>query len=88
MNSDDEDDDQDEAEEKKRAEQAHTLQNTKLYNEQNYSILPRFSDSLRELVTSPQTRISFMEDSIKHFKCIIPKVVARSPVLIPTKIDT
>jgi hypothetical protein len=29
-----------------------------------------------------------MEDSIKYFKCIIPKVVAKSPEVIPSKIDT
>jgi hypothetical protein len=40
------------------------------------------------MVTSPQQRISVMEDSIKYFKCIIPKVVARSPQLVPTQLDT
>jgi len=45
----------------------------------DYRILPRFTDALRDLITSPQTRINNLEDSIKYFKCIIPKVVCRSP---------
>lgn len=29
-----------------------------------------------------------MEDSIKYFKCIIPKVVARTATLVPSRVDT
>lgn len=85
--TEDDEDDQDEADEKKRAEQAQITQHQE-QREYNYNILPSFSDALRELVTSPQTRISHLEDSIKYFKCIIPKVVSRTPMLVPSKIDT
>jgi hypothetical protein len=56
--------------------------------DRDYNILPRFADALRELVQAPAARISFMEDSIKYFKCIIPKVVAKPATLVPSKVDT
>lgn len=88
-NSDDEEN-QDEADEKKRAEQAQIIdQQANQTNQKiDYQILPKFTDALRDLITSPQTRINNLEDSIKYFKCIIPKVVCRSPFLLPTRIDT
>ncbi len=86
--SDDEDDGQDEADEKRRAEHAQLVQQQQEKRDFNYNILPRFTDALRDLITNPQSRISNLEDSIKYFKCIIPKVVCRSPQLLPTHIDT
>jgi hypothetical protein len=82
----DSEEDQDEAEEKRRAEQAQKSQLKADVScvEHTHNILPKFTDALREIVTSPQARINAMEDSIKYFKCIIPKVVARSPLMLPT----
>ena len=54
----------------------------------NYQIGFRNSDALRDLVTTPLQRISDLEEKIKHFKCIIPKVVAKPPSFAPSKIDT
>lgn len=81
--------DQDEADEKRRAEQAQ-MQSSQNATKQEYThnILPKMTDALREMVTSTQTRISNLEDTIKYFKCIIPKVVSKSAKLVPTRVDT
>lgn len=86
----DEEENQDEADEKRRAEEAQIIdqQTNQTTAKIDFYILPRFTDALRDLITSPQARINNLEDSIKYFKCIIPKVVCRSPQFIPTKIDT
>ena len=45
----------------------------------DYHIGFRNSDALRDLVTTPLQRVSALEEKIKHFKCIIPKAVAKPP---------
>ena len=40
------------------------------------------------MVITPLQRGAILDDLIKHFKCIIPKVVARPPQFVATKIDT
>jgi hypothetical protein len=42
----------------------------------NHLIGFKNTETLRNLVLTPMQRVSEMEDLIKHFKCIIPKVVA------------
>ena len=45
----------------------------------NYQIGMKNCDSLREMVTTPLQRGSQLDDLIKHYKCIIPKVVSKPP---------
>ena len=45
-------------------------------------------DALRDMVTTPLQRGSILDDQIKYFKCIIPKVVSKPPQFVATKIDT
>jgi hypothetical protein len=40
------------------------------------------------MIITPLQRVSIMEETIRHFKFIIPKAVAVTPEFIPTKIDT
>ena len=54
----------------------------------DYQISFRNADALRDLVTTPLQRVSLLEESIKHFKCIIPKAVAKPPAFGPSQIDT
>ena len=54
----------------------------------DYQIGMRNSDALRDLVITPLQRVSILEEQIKHFKCIIPKVVAKTPSFGPSQIDT
>lgn len=90
MRSDDsaEDEDQDEADEKRRAEHAQMQMSQGVQQEYAHNILPKLTDALREMVTSTQTRISNLEDTIKYFKFIIPKVVSRGPKFVPSRVDT
>ena len=57
-------------------------------HQRDYQIGYKNSDSLRELVVTPLQRISQLEETIKHFKCIIPKVVAKPAHFTPSKINT
>lgn len=54
----------------------------------SYQIGYRNSDTLREMVTTPLQRGAYLDDLIKHFKCIIPKAVSKPPEFSSTKIDT
>jgi hypothetical protein len=54
----------------------------------DYHIGFRNSDILRDLVTTPLQRGAILDDLIKHFKCIIPKAVAKPPQFAVSKIDT
>lgn len=54
----------------------------------NYQIGLRNCDSLREMVTTPLQRGALLDDLIKHFKCIIPKVVSKPPQFVPSQLDT
>ena len=45
----------------------------------NYQIGMKNCDALREMVTTPLQRGQFLDDLIKHYKCIIPKVVSKPP---------
>jgi hypothetical protein len=89
LKSDEEDpeDDQDEAEEKRRAEAAHS-QNNHQYEQQDFQIGFKATDALRELVLSSVARIANMEETIKYFKCIIPKAVAKPVNYIPSTVST
>jgi hypothetical protein len=40
------------------------------------------------MITTPVQRGLDLEEVIKHFKCIIPKVVARTAKFTPTHVDT
>ena len=52
------------------------------------SITYKNTDILTQLVISPMQRASMMEEMVKNFKIIIPKVVAKPVEFIPSKIYT
>jgi len=52
-----------------------------------YQIGFKNCDMLRNLIKTPFQRASELDDVIKHFKCIIPKVVAPTGQHMPTSID-
>ena len=54
----------------------------------DYQIGMKNCDALRDMVTTPLQRGALLDDLIKHFKCIIPKVVSKPPQFVSTKIDT
>ena len=54
----------------------------------DYHIGLRNCDALRDMVTTPLQRGAILDDLIKHYKCIIPKAVARPPQFVPSQIDT
>ena len=52
------------------------------------SISYKNTDTLRKLVVSPMERASLMEELVKNFKVIVPKVVAKPVELVLSKIYT
>jgi len=60
----------------------------KLEAELHHQIGYKNCDALRDMITTPVQRGLELEEKIKHFKCIIPKVVARPALYCPSKIDT
>jgi len=45
-------------------------------------------DAMRDMVITPLQRAAAIDDLVKHYKCIIPKAVAKPVSFHPTKIDT
>ena len=45
----------------------------------DYQIGMKNCDALRDMVTAPLQRGALLDDLIKHYKCIIPKVVSKPP---------
>jgi len=43
---------------------------------------------MRDMVITPLQRAAAIDDLVKHYKCIIPKAVAKPVSFHPTKIDT
>jgi len=41
-------------------------------------------DALRDMIVTPLRRVADLEEKIKNYKCIIPKVVAFTPTFVPT----
>ena len=56
--------------------------------ETNQVITYRNCESLRDLIVTPLQRVSLLEEEIRHFKFIIPKVVSRPIDFTPSKIVT
>lgn len=52
------------------------------------SISYKNTDLLSKLVISPMQRASAMEEIVKNFKIIIPKVVSKPAKFVPSKIYT
>lgn len=54
----------------------------------NQRITYRNCEVLRDLLLTPLQRVAMLEDEIKHFKFIIPKVVSRPVAFVPSQIVT
>jgi hypothetical protein len=54
----------------------------------NQKITYRNCEVLRDFIVTPLQRVSLMEEEIRHYKFIIPKVVAKPVEFIPSQIVT
>jgi superfamily II DNA/RNA helicase len=54
----------------------------------NQKITYRNCEVLRDFIVTPLQRVSHMEEEIRHYKFIIPKVVAKPVEFIPSQIVT
>ena len=70
--------------EENQSEHSEALVNKK----NNFRISFKNCDSLRDLVITPLQRAAEVDDLVKHYKCIIPKAVAKPIKCQPSKIDT
>jgi hypothetical protein len=52
------------------------------------SVSYKNTDTLQSLIVSPMQRASMMEDVIKNYKIIIPKVVSKPVEFVPSRIYT
>ena len=52
------------------------------------SISYKNTDVLQQLIISPMQRASMMEEVVKNFKIIIPKVVSKPVKFVPSKVST
>lgn len=52
-----------------------------------YTIVPKNTDTLKELITTPLQRAFAMDEIIKNFKVIVPKCWAKPVQLLPSRIS-